>query len=111
MVKLKSAERPNVLTSARSSSALFIPFPTLESGSNWSDLVISAEFKTLPACVIFAVNESVREVPPNNDGIEAVKIPLLFTKSVAFTNSKPSGKISFTSTFVAVEGPALLTVR
>ena len=38
-----------------------------------------------------------------------IKVPEVFMKSELETNCKPTGKISNTSTFVAVLGPAFVT--
>ena len=88
-----------------------MPVFTCESGSNWSDLLTSALFVILPAWVTFAtkVNVLVTPTPIVCNAIE-VSVPAVLIKSELETNCKPTGSTSFTSTFVAASGPALVTL-
>ena len=94
-----------------SSSPFSVPLIGDESGSNWSDFVIWALLITVPLDAIFfawKVKETV--CPTFIESIFPVSVPLLFIKLVVLTNCNPAGKMSRTSTLVALLGPALLTL-
>ena len=56
------------------------------------------------------MNVNVFGVPTAKFAMAPVNVPEVFMKSLELTNCKPVGRISNTSTFVAVLGPALVTI-
>ena len=58
----------------------------------------------------FATNVKVFVPPIGIADVVPINVPAVLTKSLELTNCKPAGNTSFTSTFVAISGPALLTV-
>ena len=109
-VKLKSACWALISTEPLSSSVFAVPFPWGESESGWSAFETSAALVVIPEANTFA--KKVTEAEPFTAilGMVAVNVPETFVKLAELINCRPAGKTSFTSTFVAVFGPAFETV-
>ena len=90
--KLKSAICEPIVTLSWSSSPFSVPLFGLESGSNWSDLLISALLVIVPDFVVFATIVKTLFVPDFMVSIFAVKIVPAKAKSLLLTKVKPSGK-------------------
>ena len=100
-----------ISTLSSSSSSDFVEaLPGVESGSFWSDLLTSAKFFIRPIAVTVALNLKDVEVPFARLATIPVNVPEEFISVDELTKVKPTGNLSFTSTFVAVFGPEFNTV-
>ena len=77
--------------------------------SNWSDLLTSALFKIGLEFNTFAMKVNDFVAPTTIVWVVPVSVPKVLIRSDEDTNSKPTGNTSFTSTLVAISGPALVT--
>src|ERR1044072_3714740 len=100
-----------MLAVARSSSAGVLLLG-VESGSGWSEAVTSAVLVIVPVLPTSATIWSVADEPLVRLATAHAPVPEVYVPAlgVAETKQSPAGRRSVTTTFVALVGPALVSV-
>lgn len=94
-----------------SSSVSLEPSPGVESGSNWSEVHISAQFVVAPSTIVLALIFKVTAAPFVRSPISQIPVSLVYFPALSsLTYLKSAGSKSLTLTPVASSGPSFVTV-